>query len=178
MSAPASTATCTVQDFSTILTTPATDWNHALYAQDSWQIGKGLTLSLGIRIEKESLPAPAGVKVSSIDFPWSDKIEPRLGAAWDPTRKGTMKIFGSYGVVNDVMKLLLAQTSWGAQAYEQCSYPLGPNGTAAGFNIADIDLVFKGGRACPNGPATTQSQLRQRQCPDLADRCPVGRFAD
>ena len=36
-----------------------------------------------------------------------------------------MKIFGSYGVVNDVMKLLLAQTSWGAQAYEDCSYPLG-----------------------------------------------------
>ena len=66
-----------------------------------------------------------------------------------------MKIFGSYGVVNDVMKLLLAQTSWGAQAYEQCSYALGPDGTAAGFNIADIDLVFKNGRACPNGPATT-----------------------
>ncbi len=151
--------TLTVQDFSTILTVPAADWNHALYAQDAWTIGKGLTLSLGIRAERESLPAPAGVKVSSIDFPWSDKIAPRLGAAWDPTRKGTMKIFGSYGVVNDVMKLLLAQTSWGAQAYEQCSYALGPNGTAAGFDIADIDLVFKNGRACPNGPATTQANF-------------------
>jgi len=153
-----------VQDFATVLTTPASDWNHALYVQDSWQVGKGLTLDLGIRIEKESLPAPGGIKVSSIDFPWSDKIEPRLGAAWDPTRKGKMKIFGSYGVVNDVMKLLLAQTSWGAQAYEQCVYALGPNGSNT-FNASDIDLVFKGGRACPSGPATTGANFASGQVP-------------
>ena len=154
-----------VQDFSTILTSPAADWNHALYAQDSWTIGKGLTLDLGLRIEKESLPAPAGVKVPAIDFSWSDKIEPRLGAAWDPTGKNKIKIFGSYGVVNDVMKLLLAQTSWGAQAYEQCTYPLGPDGTSAGFNISDIDIAFKGGRACPNGPATTGASFGNGQTP-------------
>jgi hypothetical protein len=148
----------TVQDFSTILTSPAADWNHALYAQDSWTVGHGLTLDLGLRIEKESLPAPGGVKVSSINFDWSDKIEPRLGAAWDPTGKGKMKIFGSYGVVNDVMKLLLAQTSWGAQAYEQCSYALGPD-ASGGFSVSDIDIVFKNGRACPNGPANTQANF-------------------
>jgi hypothetical protein len=154
----------TVQDFSTILTTPAADWNHALYVQDQWTMGHGLTLSLGLRIERESLPAPGGIKVSSIDFPWSDKIEPRLGAAWDPTHKGKMKIFGSYGVTNDVMKLLLAQTSWGAQAYEQCSYALGPDGSG-GFSTSDIDLVFKSGRACPNGPATTQANFGSGNVP-------------
>ncbi len=155
----------TVQDFATILTTPAADWNHGLYVQDSWTVGHGLTLDLGLRIEKESLPAPGGVKVSSINFGWSDKIEPRLGAAWDPSGKGKMKIFGSYGVVNDVMKLLLAQTSWGAQAYEQCSYALGPDGTSSGFSVSDIDLVFKGGRACPNGPANTQANFANGQTP-------------
>ncbi len=155
----------TVQDFSTILTTPASDWNHALYAQDAWTVGKGVTLNLGIRAERESLPAPSGVNVASINFPWSDKIAPRLGVAWDPTQKGKMKIFGSYGVVNDVMKLLIAQTSWGAQAYEQCSYALGPDGSAAGFSASDIDLVFKSGRACPNGPATTQANFGNGQVP-------------
>jgi hypothetical protein len=156
-----------VQDFATVLTTPASDYNHALYVQDSWQIGKGITIDAGLRIEREHLPAPGGIKVSAIDFPWSDKIEPRLGAAWDPTRKGTMKIFGSYGVVNDVMKLLLAQTSWGAQAYEQCVYALGPNaaGSAGTFNPGDIDLVFKAGRACPNGPATTGANFANGQVP-------------
>lgn len=155
----------TVQDFSTILPQPASDWNHALYVQDSWNVGKGLTLDLGLRIEKESLPAPGGVKVSSINFPWSDKIEPRLGAAWDPTGHGKMKIFGSYGVVNDVMKLLLAQTSWGAQAYEQCSYALGPDGTATGFATSDIDLTFKADRACPNGLPTVGANFANGQTP-------------
>lgn len=139
----------TIQDFATILTTPASDWNHALYVQDSWTVGKGVTLDVGLRIEKESLPAPGGVKVSSINFPWSDKIEPRVGAAWDPSGKGKMKLFGSYDVVNDVMKLLLAQTSWGAQAYEDCTYPLGPDGTPTNFSNSDIDAVYKNGRACP-----------------------------
>ncbi len=159
----------TIQDFSTILTAPASDWNHAFYVQDAWTVGKGLTLSLGLRMEKESLPAPAGVKVPAIDFSWSDKIAPRLGAAWDPTRKGKMKIFGSYGVVNDVMKLLLAQTSWGAQAYEDCSYPLDSDGTGDAFNISDLDIVFKNDRACPNGPANTQANFASGVPTDLND---------
>ncbi len=154
--AKANTATRPSPTFATILTSPASDYNHALYVQDSWTIGKGVTLDVGLRIEKESLPAPAGVKVSAINFPWSDKIEPRLGGAWDPTGKGKMKFFGSYDVVNDVMKLLVAQTSFGAQAYEQCIYPLGPDGIVGqGYTNSDIDLVFKGGRACPNGVPTT-----------------------
>jgi len=157
----------TVVDFATILPTPATDWNHAFYVQDSWTVGHGLTLELGLRIEKETLPAPAGSKVSAINFSWSDKIEPRLGAAWDPTGKGKMKLFGSYGVVNDVMKLLVAQTSWGAQAYEECTYPLGPDGIIAnqGYANSDIDLVYKAGRACPNGAATTGANFANGKTP-------------
>ena len=149
-----------VQDFQTNLETaalqvvPAVDHNHALFIQDAWTVGHGLTLNLGLRIEKEDLPAPAGIGITgikSINFSWSDKIEPRLGAAWG-SRDGKMKIFGSYGVTNDVMKLLLAQTSWGAQGFEWCAYPLGPNGTAAGFNPADINLQFNNvNRACPTG---------------------------
>ena len=144
----------TVQDFATVLSAPAVDWNHALYAQDSWTVGHGLTFNLGLRVEKESLPAPGGVNVPGINFSWTDKVAPRLGVAWDPTRTGKMKLFFSYGVVNDVMKLLVAQTSFGAQAYEDCTYALGPDGTPAGFSVSDIDLVFKNGRACPSGPAT------------------------
>jgi hypothetical protein len=144
----------TIQDFATILTTPASDWNHALYVQDAWTIGKGLTLDVGLRVEHETLPAPNGIHISSINFPWSDKIEPRLGGAWDPSRTGKMKFFGDYNVMNDVMKLLLAQTSWGAQAFEQCTYPLGPDGTG-GYSNSDLDIVFKAGRACPTGSPTT-----------------------
>ncbi|WP_420237936.1 carboxypeptidase regulatory-like domain-containing protein [Telmatobacter bradus] len=153
-----------VQDFSTILTTPAVDWNHAFYGHDSWTMGHGLTLDLGLRIEKESLPAPDGAKVSAIDFSWADKIEPRVGAAWDPTQKGKMKLFGSYGVVNDVMKLLLAQTSWGAQAYEDCYYPLGPNGSGT-FADSDIDPVFVNGRGCPSAASNVGANFNGNKVP-------------
>jgi len=145
-------------DFATVLTKPATDNNHAFFVQDAWTVGHGLTLNVGLRIEKEDLPVPAGVtpngysKPSSIHFSWSDKIEPRLGAAWG-SRDGKIKIFGSYGVVNDVMKLLLAQTSWGAQTYNSCAYPLGPD-ASGGFSNSDINAVFVNGSACGNGPPT------------------------
>ena len=148
-----------VQDFATILTKPASDYNHALFAQDSWSVRPGLTFNLGIRVEKEYLPPPTGYKIRSINFQWTDKIAPRLGVAWDPTGHGKMKVFGSYGVVNDVMKLLVAQTSWGAQVFEQCIYPLGPDGTTAGFSPSDLNIKYVNGRACPNGPATTQANF-------------------
>jgi hypothetical protein len=144
-----------VEDFATVLltsagkTAPAVDWNHAFFVQDAWTVGHGLTLNLGLRVEKESLPAPAGIGVAihSINFSWSDKIEPRLGAAWG-SKDGKLKIFGSYGVTNDVMKLLLAQTSFGAQGYENCVYALGPDGSG-GFASSDITATFVAGRACP-----------------------------
>jgi len=163
----------TVQDFATVLKTPAgvvvpaSDWNHALFIQDAWTVGHGLTLNLGLRIEKETLPAPPGigVNISSINFGWGDKIEPRLGAAWG-SRDGKMKIFGSYGVTNDVMKLLLAQTSWGAQGFETCTYPIGPDGTSAGFSNSDISLQYNAGcRACPTGVSTVPANFANGTTP-------------
>jgi hypothetical protein len=153
----------TVEDFATILPKPAIDWNHAFFAQDSWTVGHGLTLNLGIRVEKEKLPVPAGLQQAgvvppqSINFSWGDKVAPRIGAAWGPA-SGKMKIFGSYGVVNDVMKLLLAQTSWGAQVFEDCVYPLGPDNLNT-FANPDISIEYVNNRACPNGGPTTAANF-------------------
>ena len=130
-----------------------------MFVQDAWTIGHGLTLNLGIRVEKESLPAPAGIGTSTIrtiDFSWRDKIEPRLGAAWG-SANGKFKIFGSYGVVNDVMKLLLAQSSYGAQLWNRCYYPIGPNSSGT-FNYSDATFQFF-------GPGLNQ----ERACPTAAD---------
>jgi len=162
-----------VVDFATVLNTPASDYNHAFYIQDSWTVGKGLTLDIGLRVEKEDLPAPNGTNVAAIHFGWGDKIEPRVGAAWDPLRNGKMKFFGSYGVTNDVMKLLLAQTSFGAQAYEVCAYPLGPD-SANDFAVSDINTVFKAGRACPSGPTNTQANFTTSGPPPTFTDSPTG----
>ena len=175
--------TCTGQygyaysnDFGTILKNsagqlvPATDLNHALFVQDSWTIGKGLTLNLGLRVEKETLPRPSGVGIANIrtiDFSWNDKIEPRLGAAWG-SRNGKIKIFGSYGVTNDVMKLLLAQSSFGAQVWDRCYYPVGPDSSGT-FNWSDVTLQFLPGqgRACPTAGASVGANFQGGVVPQV-----------
>src|SRR5262249_46022018 len=56
-------------------------YNHGIYGQDSWTLGRGLTLNLGVRFDKEFLP-PYGAGASSIGFGFTDKVSPRIGGAF------------------------------------------------------------------------------------------------
>jgi Carboxypeptidase regulatory-like domain len=141
----------TVQDAGTGGT--ATSVNHAFFAQDAWQVGHGLTISGGIRLEKEYLPAenqPAGGITHPINFGWGDKLAPRVGAAWDVFRDGKMKVFTEYGVFNDVMKLNLAISSFGGAYWNNCAYALSNPSYSALAVTPDAT-----GRYCPTagGPA-------------------------
>jgi hypothetical protein len=135
----------TVQDYGS--NGAATSVNHAFFVQDAWTIGRGITVNAGVRIEKEYLPAedqPAGGISKPINFGWGDKIAPRIGAAWDVFKDGRMKIFGSYGVFNDIMKLNLAISSFGGQYWQNCAYAMDtPNLTTFTpvFNSAVRDCV-------------------------------------
>jgi hypothetical protein len=103
-------------------------------------VGKGITIDAGLRVEKEYLPGEAapgpGVPDHPINFSWKDKISPRIGAAWDVFRDGKMKVFGSYGVFRDQMKLNLAISSFGGQYWQNCWYTLGTT------NLASITPTF------------------------------------
>jgi len=123
----------TLMDFGSL--GKATSFNHAFFAQDAWTIGHGVTINAGVRIEREYLPGEAqasGVPSHPIDFSWGQKVAPRIGAAWDVFRNGKMKLFGSYGLLNDVMKLNLAISSFGGQYWQNCAYAL---------NTADLSTI-------------------------------------
>ena len=116
--------------------------NHALYFQDAWTVGHGVTVNAGVRFDKEYLP-PYVANAPDISFGFGDKIAPRLGAAWDVMQNGKLKIYGSYGQFYDIMKYSLPRGSFGGDYWHDCTYTIdNPNYTA-------ILPANVGGRSCP-----------------------------
>jgi hypothetical protein len=141
--------TATVFDFGT--GGNVTSFNHGLFAQDAWTIGRGITINAGVRLDKEYLPASseAGLKTNPIDFSWGDKVAPRIGAAWDVFKDGRMKVFGSYGKFYDIMKLNVAISSFGGQYWNNCTYALDTS------NLSSLAPAFNSaGRYCVGGVST------------------------
>jgi hypothetical protein len=91
----------------------------SLYAQDQWTVSSRLTLNLGIRTENEKIPSfRTDIKEVGIEFPFSEKIAPRIGAAYDVFGDGRMKVFGSWGRYYDWTKYELARGTFGADTWK------------------------------------------------------------
>ena len=101
----------------------ASSFNHALYFQDAWTVGHGLTLNLGLRFDKESVPSFTKA-FPGISFGFGDKAAPRLGASWDMFGNGKLKVYGSYGWFFDIMKYELPKGSFGGNYWHDCVYAL------------------------------------------------------
>ncbi len=109
----------------------------AFYAQDSWTIGNKLTVNYGIRFEKEDMPSfDKDHPEAAFKFDFFDKIAPRIGFAYDLKGDGKDKIFGSFGLYYDVMKLSMAVGSFGGATYKMAFY-----------NIADPDWTKYGNQS-------------------------------
>lgn len=106
--------------------------NQGFFIQDQWQLHRRVTLNVGLRLEKEFIPAypitAAGhpdldatlLKMGNtnpINFGWSDKLAPRIGGAWDVFGNNKLKISGSYSVFYDTMKYELPRGSFGGEIY-------------------------------------------------------------
>jgi hypothetical protein len=104
--------------------------NWAIYLQDSWSINDKLTLNLGIRTESEYVPAMTtdttlpGYSAKPIQFGFDNKLAPRLGLVYDVFGDSSLKVFGSYGIYYDVMKLYMAEGAYGGFKWQTSYFTL------------------------------------------------------
>ena len=70
------------------------------FAQDSWQL-KNFTVNVGARAEQWDHYATDGSLISEFDL----AVAPRLGAVWDVTGKGKMKVSAFYGRYYDPIRM-------------------------------------------------------------------------
>ena len=97
--------------------------NIGLFLQDAWTVNNRLTVNLGLRTERENVPSYRE-NLNGITFSFADKLAPRLGFAYDVKGNGKWKLYGSWGVFYDVMKLELPRGSFGADHYVETAYAL------------------------------------------------------
>ncbi len=120
----------------------------AMYIQDAWNVGHGLTLNIGIRFDKETQPPYDPNRFPTVAFGWGDKIAPRIGGAYDLLHNGKVKIYASYGKFYDIMKMGLARGSFGSDYWHDCVYALDDT------NFSAITPTYPLGGGCPaSGPA-------------------------
>lgn len=122
--------------------------SQGIFIQDKYQPFSRLSLSLGVRIEKEDLPS-FNQYPSAVNFGWGDKIAPRLGFAYDFSGDGKTKIFASYGRFFDRVKFALPRGLFGGDIFLEDYFELFPGDTSTGFNIGNIVGSFTGPSVCP-----------------------------
>jgi len=140
------------------------------YFQDSWTIKNNLTLNVGVRTERERVPAfrtDLGGEKYPIDFGFGEKLAPRLGFAYDIKGDGRWKAYGSWGIFYDIMKLELPRGAFGGDKWIEYYYTLdtpdwpsiGVNGNFPGTFIEQRDQRHTGSQpgdcATPDRPDAT-----------------------
>jgi len=92
----------------------------SLYVQDSWTIGRRLTLNFGVRSENERIPTfRPDIQKYAFKFGFKDKVAPRLGAAFDLLGDGKVKLYGGWGRYFDWTKYELARGSFGGDFWHR-----------------------------------------------------------
>ena len=98
-----------------------------IFIQDKWQPTSRLTFNLGVRAEKENLPAfntGNGRGGIPLEFGFGKKIAPRLGVAYDLFGDGKSRLYASYGQFYDRLKFELPRGSFGGDFYRVDYFPI------------------------------------------------------
>jgi hypothetical protein len=118
--------------------------NLSFFAQDAWTVNNKLTVNYGLRLENEEIPS-YNPNAPGVKFGWGDKIAPRAGFAYDLKGDGKTKVYGSYGIFYDTMKLEMPRGAWGGEKWISYYY------TLDSANWPSIDCSDGFGATCTGG---------------------------
>jgi TonB dependent receptor-like, beta-barrel/TonB-dependent Receptor Plug Domain len=120
------------------------------FVQDSWVLWQRLTVNPGIRYERQRLMGT--LETLTLSNNWA----PRIGATYDPSGKGTMKIYGNWGIY-----------------YSKVPNDLAPRALSSDAAVSRADYFDLGlTQAVPEGVlalGTTSHFLQQGVSADLID---------
>jgi hypothetical protein len=104
--------------------------NWSMYLQDSWTIKNRLTVNFGLRAESQYIPSMTtntsypNFTDKPVKFDLGQMLAPRAGAVYDVFGDSSLKVFGSFGIYYDVMKLYMAELTFGGWKRVQDYYSL------------------------------------------------------
>lgn len=125
----------------------------ALFAQDKWQIAPNFVLNYGLRWEAQLFPKPTvnpastayGLFLNDPRFPSdgtlpSDKkmFQPRIGFAWDVSKKGTSLVRASFGIYNARQNMLSQVGSITTNGVQQQTLFASTDNIRQGFTTAPV----------------------------------------
>jgi outer membrane receptor protein involved in Fe transport len=133
-----------------------------LYVQDTWTVNNRLTLNLGVRSEKETIPSfRTDIKENAFVFGWGDKVAPRLGATYDVRGDGKIKAYASWGRYFDWVKYELARGSFGGDVWQIYYRSLDTT------DVYNLSLANKPGVNLWTGGPTNLTIFRDRRVPNF-----------
>ena len=143
-----------------------------LFVQDNWNIGNRLTINPGVRYERQRLTGT--LADLTLDSNWA----PRIGATYDPTGRGKMKIYGNWGfyyskIPNDLAARALSSDAGVSRAdyFDLALTQPVPDGTAGTRHNPTLPAAGCE-RRCDR--SRRQVELRQRGGGRLRVRGPAG----
>jgi hypothetical protein len=155
--------------------------NYSAYLQDSWTIKNKLTINFGLRAESQYIPSMTTALYPDftdkpVKFNLGQMLAPRFGLVYDVFGDSSLKIFGSFGIYYDVMKLYMAELTFGGWKRVQDYYSLNTldyrliaasgafddrtSQSAGGSYIGSLDYLPPSfGRVDPNIKPTAQREI-------------------
>jgi hypothetical protein len=76
----------------------------SLFAEDTWRAAARVTVTLGVRYQKQFWPNTTWNVPGLAPYTWpadNDNVAPRLGVSWQPVSDHQTSVHGSYGVFHD-----------------------------------------------------------------------------